>query len=45
VAAVLLALRGLPRVVRERRPLPPHAEGRFLRPSMRSTSTARRYIS
>ncbi len=46
VAGVLLALRGLPWVLRERRPLPPHAEGRFraLEHAQR-TSTARRYTS
>jgi GT2 family glycosyltransferase len=46
LAGVLLALRGLPWVLRERRPLPPHAERRFqaLEHAQR-TSTARRYVS
>jgi GT2 family glycosyltransferase len=45
-AAVLTAVRGLPWVLRERRPLPEHAERRFraLAHAQR-TSTARRYTS
>lgn len=45
-AGVALALRGLPWVLRERRPLPAHAEARFasLEQAQR-TSTARRYVS
>jgi N-acetylglucosaminyl-diphospho-decaprenol L-rhamnosyltransferase len=45
-AGVLLALRGAPWVLRERRVLPPHAEARFraLEESQRN-SRARRYVS
>jgi len=45
-AGVLLAVRGLPWVLRERRTLPPRVEARFkaLEESQR-TSTARRYVS
>ena len=45
-AAVLDAVRGLPWVLRERRPLPLHVERRFrvLEHSQR-TSAARRYVS
>ncbi|PWJ53827.1 Glycosyltransferase, GT2 family [Quadrisphaera granulorum] len=39
------ALRGLPWVLRERRPLPPHAEARFLAlEDAQTRSTARRYV-
>ena len=45
-AGLALAVRGLPWVLRERRPLPPHAERRFevLEHAQRS-SRARRYVS
>lgn len=46
LAGVALALAGLPWVVRERRPLPPHAERRFVALEHdQRTSRARRYVS
>jgi GT2 family glycosyltransferase len=46
VSAVAAALRGLPWVLRDRRPLPPRAERRFLALEQdQARSTARRYVS